>query len=176
MAAALDQPHTPSIIWRDTARPGDYEKARTCRLFNGIIPDRYPAAIMFAQTEQDVVDAVKLAIDRSIRVSIRAGGHSYAAWSVRDDALLLDLGGLSELDLDQATGIVRVSPSVTGRVLDKYLVANGRAFPGGHCPDVAMGGYLLGGGMGWNTNVSVYHVHPQRRKVTKVGIELGLGL
>lgn len=165
MAPALDQPQTPSIIWRDTAQPEDYEKARRCRLFNGIVPERYPTAIMFAQTARDIVVAMEVAIERGLRVSVRAGGHSYAAWSVRDDALLLDLGGFSELEFDQTTGIVRVSPSVTGRELDKNLLANGRAFPGGHCPDVAMGGYLLGGGMGWNTNVSIHIVHFEKIEV-----------
>lgn len=144
------------IVWRETAQPEDYEKARTCRLFNGIVPKRYPAAIVFAKTERDVVAAMKVAIEKRLRVSTRAGGHSYPAWSVRDNTLLLDLGQCPELSLDQDTGIVQVSPSVTSRELDKYLVARGRAFPGGHCPDVAMGGYLLGGGMGWNTNVSVF--------------------
>lgn len=154
MSHSLAWAQDPSIIWRDTAQPEDYENARISRLFNGIIPERYPTAIMFAKTELDIVRAVEIAIEKELRVSIRAGGHSYAAWSVRDDALLLDLGGYTEMVLDQKTGIVRLSPNVTGRELDKYLVSNGRAFPGGHCPDVAMGGYLLGGGMGWGTNVS----------------------
>lgn len=155
---SLDWTQALYITWRDTAQPEDYEKARTCRLFNGIVPKRYPAAIVFAKTEHDVVAAMKVAIEKSIRVSSRAGGHSYPAWSVRDDALLLDLGEYSELALEQETGIVEVSPSVTARELDKYLVARGRAFPGGHCPDVAMGGYLLGGGLGWNTNVSTFYL------------------
>lgn len=154
MSSSFDWTQAPSIIWRDIAKPEDYEKARTRRLFNGIIPKRYPAAIVFAKTEHDIVAAVQVAIEKGLRVSTRAGGHSYPAWSVRDNALLLDMGDYSEFALDQETGIVQVSPSVTARELDKYLVAQGRAFPGGHCPDVAMGGYLLGGGMGWNTNVS----------------------
>lgn len=154
MSHLLAWTQAPSIIWRETAQPEDYEKARISGLFNGMIPERYPTAIMFAKRELDIVRAVEIAIEKELRVSVRAGGHSYAAWSVRDDALLLDLGGCSELALDQKTGIVRLSPSVTGKELDKYLVSNGRAFPGGHCPDVAMGGYLLSGGMGWGTNVS----------------------
>lgn len=159
----------PSIVWRDTARPEDYEKARTSRLFNGIIPKRYPTGIFFAKTEHDILHAMKLAVERKLRVSIRAGGQSYPAWSVRDNALLLDLGEYSELDLDQKTFIVSLSPSTTGRELDKYLLANGRAFPGGHCPDVAMGGYLLGGGMGWNTNVSACpFVNGKQRRLTRL--------
>lgn len=155
-------------MWRDTARPEDYEKARISRLFNGIVPKRYPAGILFAKAERDIVHAMKVALERKVRVSIRAGGQSYPAWSVRDNALLLDLGEYSELVLDLKTHVVRLSPSTTGRELDKYLVANGRAFPGGHCPDVAMGGYLLGGGMGWNTNVSASCVsNKEERQLTK---------
>lgn len=148
----------PCIVWRETARPEDYEKARTSRLFNRIVPKRYPTGIFFAKTEHDILHAMKLAVERELRVSIRAGGQSYPAWSVRDNALLLDLGEYSELALDQKTYIVSLSPSTTGRELDKYLLANSRAFPGGHCPSVAMGGYLLGGGMGWNTNVGAFFV------------------
>lgn len=158
-----------SIVWRDTAQPEEYEKARTSRLFNGIVPHRYPTGILFAKTEHDIVHAMKVALEKNVRVSIRAGGQSYPAWSVRDNALLLDLGEYSELVLDPKTHIVRLSPSTTGRELDKYLLANGRAFPGGHCPHVAVGGYLLGGGMGWNTNVSAFCVvDDKQHKLIKV--------
>ncbi|CAH0045454.1 unnamed protein product [Clonostachys solani] len=142
----------PLIVWRESADPDAYETARTSRLFNGVIPRRYPVAIAFAKSEQDIVDAVKTAIQKNHRISIRAGGHSYAAWSLRSDALLLDLGQYVEMDLDENSGIVRASPGVTGGQLNAYLSTRGRAFPVGHCPDVALGGFLLGGGMGWNTN------------------------
>jgi FAD/FMN-containing dehydrogenase len=142
------------IVWRESADPDVYETARTNRLFNGVIPERYPVAIAFAKSEQDIVDAVNTAIQKNHRVSVRAGGHSYAAWSLRSDALLLDLGQYVEMDLDEDSGIVCASPGVTGGQLNAYLSARDRAFSVGHCPDVALGGFLLGGGMGWNTNVS----------------------
>lgn len=175
MPSSFGWTRAPSVIWRDTAHPKDYEKARTCRLFNGIIPKRYPAAIVFAKTEHDIVAAVQVAIEKGLRISTRAGGHSYPAWSVRDNTLLLDLGECSESFLDQQTGVVQVSPSVTARELDKYLVARGRAFPSGHCPDVAMGGYLLGGGLGWNTNVSTSYF-PTKVRLTNEIEELGMGV
>ncbi|CAH0032676.1 unnamed protein product [Clonostachys rhizophaga] len=142
----------PLIVWRESADPDVYETARTNRLFNGVIPQRYPAAIAFAKSEQDIVDAVNTAVQKNHRVSVRAGGHSYAAWSLRSDALLIDLGQFVEMNLDESSGIVRASPGVTGAQLNTYLSARGRAFPVGHCPDVALGGFLLGGGMGWNSN------------------------
>ena len=83
---------------------------------------------------------------------MRAGGHSWAAWSVRDDALLIDLGRMREMTYDPATGIATASPAVKGGAeLTPFLTSHGRAFPGGHCPSVGIGGFLLQGGQGWNS-------------------------
>jgi len=82
---------------------------------------------------------------------VRSGGHSWAQWSVRTDALVIDLGALHELAYDDATGIATASPSVKGGAeLAPYLEERGRFFPGGHCPTVGIGGFLLQGGQGWN--------------------------
>ncbi|RDW93461.1 FAD-binding oxidoreductase [Aspergillus mulundensis] len=137
------------IVWRNGPSKENYEQERTKRLFNTDIPARFPLAIASARREQDVVDAVNLAISKNCRISVRAGGHSYAAWSVRSHAILLDLGDYRECGLDE-NDVACVSPSVTGRELHDFLLARGRFFPVGHCPDVGVGGYLLGGGMGWN--------------------------
>ncbi|KAK2783200.1 hypothetical protein FQN52_000414 [Onygenales sp. PD_12] len=141
-----------TIIWRDGPDPEAYEEARTARLFNRQIPERYPLAIAFAKSESDVVDAVKLATEKNCQISIRAGGHSWPAWSVRDEAILLDLGDHREISLDEQTGVVRVSPSTTGKELVDYLCCSGRTISVGHCPGGGLGGFLLAGGMGWNCN------------------------
>lgn len=160
-----------SVVWRDQADPEAYEQARTSRLFNYQRPERYPLAIVFAKTESDIISAGKLAREKKSHISIRAGGHSWPAWSVRDNAILLDLGGYSELVLDERTGIVRVSPSTTGEDLANYLLTKGRVLSVGHCPDVGVGGFLLCGGMGWNCNVSLAPHDPDQTNKRK---ELGL--
>jgi FAD/FMN-containing dehydrogenase len=142
-----------SIVWRDKADPEVYEEARLRRVFNHQRPERYPLAIVFVKTESEIVNAVRLAIEKKCRISLRSGGHSWPAWSVRDDAVLVDLGDYSEVILDANTGAVRVSPSTTGMDLNSYLFTKGRVVSVGHCPDVGMGGFLLSGGMGWNCNV-----------------------
>ncbi len=137
------------LIWRGEA---GYEEARVARVFNARRPDRFPAAILLAESEADVVEGVRLAGERGLTVSVRAGGHSWAAWSVRDDALLIDLGAMRELTYDPATEIATASPAVKGGAeLTPFLTGHGRAFPGGHCPGVGIGGFLLQGGQGWNS-------------------------
>jgi len=137
----------PSLLGRGTA---GFEEARVDRVFNRRLTDRQPAAVARPTTEAEVVDAVRLARERGWQVSVRSGGHSWAQWSVREEALLIDLGGLREICYDEASGIVSASPATQGGAeLAPYLDARGRFFPGGHCPTVGIGGFLLQGGQGW---------------------------
>jgi FAD/FMN-containing dehydrogenase len=131
--------------------PG-YEEARVERIFNARRPERYPAAILESASEADVQAGVRLAAERGWTVSVRSGGHSWAAWSLRDDAILIDLGGLRGIEYDELTGVVTARPATKGgQELAPYLAERGRAFPGGHCPSVGIGGFLLQGGQGWNS-------------------------
>jgi FAD/FMN-containing dehydrogenase len=143
-------PKSPSVIWRSEASEQEFERARVGRVFNARRPKRYPRAVVEATQESDIVAAVQLAIKEQCRVSVRSGGHSWAAWSVREDAILIDLGKYQFLDLNEAQKTVVVSPSTTGRILNGFLKPKGLMFAGGHCPDVGLGGFLLQGGMGWN--------------------------
>ena len=128
-----------------------YEQARVGRIFNARRPDRFPAAVLLAEDDHDVIAGVRLAAERGWTVSVRSGGHSWAAWSLRDDALLIDLGRLRDIGYEPATGIVSVRPAVPGGLeLAPFLAERGRAFPAGHCASVGLGGFLLQGGQGWN--------------------------
>jgi FAD/FMN-containing dehydrogenase len=130
--------------------PG-YEQARTGRIFNARRPDRFPAAVLLAASDDDVAFGVRLAAERGWPVSVRSGGHSWAAWSLRDDALLIDLGAMRDLLYDPVTGVVSARPAIQGGLeLAPFLAERGRAFPGGHCASVGLGGYLLQGGQGWD--------------------------
>ena len=142
---------TLPIIWR-SADPA-YEDARVGRVFTLRRPNRYPLAVVNASQEAHVVEAVKLAVEKGCRISVRSGGHSWSVSSVRDNAILVDLGTYHEMTLDEETGIARVSPSTTSAEINEFLLAKGRMFAGGHCPDVALGGFLLLGGVGWNARV-----------------------
>jgi FAD/FMN-containing dehydrogenase len=129
----------------------DFEAACHGRIWNGRKPvERTPAAVLFATSDQDVVDGVRLAGERGWQVSVRSGGHSWAGWSVRDDALLIDLGAMRDISWDGSIAAAR--PAVRGGLeLAPFLGSRGRTFTGGHCESVGIGGFLLQGGQGWNS-------------------------
>jgi FAD/FMN-containing dehydrogenase len=134
-------------------RPGDpgFDDAAFNRIFNQHRPARRPAAVLRAADVGDVAIGVRLARAEGWQVAVRAGGHSWPAWSLRENSLLIDLGAFTGMDYDEATGIVTVGPAVRGGTdLDPYLAPRGRFFAAGHCPTVGLGGFLLQGGMGWN--------------------------
>jgi FAD/FMN-containing dehydrogenase len=136
------------ILWR-----GDegYEQARLDVVWHARKPARYPDGIAFAQSRQDVVDAVRLARERGLKVKARSGGHSWTASSVRDGGLLIDLSGLGAWAVDADAGTAMVEPGAKGRDLNEGLAEHGLFFPTGHCPTIALGGFLLQGGWGWTS-------------------------
>src|ERR1700712_5999208 len=107
------------------------EEARVGRVFNARRPDRFPAAVLEAAVADDVVAGVRLAAENGWKVSVRSGGHSWAAWSLHDDALLIDLGHLRSLSYDEDSGVVSAGPATKGSLeLEPFLTGRGPAFPG----------------------------------------------
>jgi FAD/FMN-containing dehydrogenase len=128
-----------------------YEQARLAAVWNERKPDRYPDAIVIAQDEDDVARAVRTARVKGWSIGIRSGGHSWVGNGVRDGGLLLDLSRLDDITVDLGARIAAVGPAVKGPALNKALVPHGLFFPTGHAPTVGIGGFILGGGYGWNS-------------------------
>lgn len=154
------RPRAPGVaaaIEGTLIRRGDpgYEGARTGAVWNEATPPRCPDAIVRAATEADVVHAVAWARAQGLRVSMRSGGHNWSGSPLRDGGLLLDLSGLRQCGITPAHGTgpatATVGPGATGQDLVAALTPHDLAFPVGHCPTVAVGGFLLSGGLGWNS-------------------------
>lgn len=128
-----------------------YEQARLDAVWNARKPDRYPAAILRARSDEDVVAGVRWAIANDLPVTVRSGGHSWVGNGIRDGGLLIDLSLLQDIDVDAAARVVRVRPAVRGPEINQALAAHGLYFPTGHAPTVGIGGFILGGGYGWNS-------------------------
>jgi FAD/FMN-containing dehydrogenase len=128
-----------------------YDELRVGHMFNRRITTRQPPAVLLAADEDDVVSGVRLAAQNGWQVSVRAGGHSWANWGIRDNALLIDVGAMKDMQFDPSTNIASVTPAVAGATeLDSFLAERGRFFPVGHCESVGLGGFLLQGGQGWH--------------------------
>ena len=135
-----------------TVRRGDadYEATRRRMVWQKRIPQRFPDVIVTATSDADVIEAVKLARARGLRISVRAGGHSWIATSLRDGGMLIDLSRLNRVTVDVAARTATAEPAIKNTELVAALAQHELAFPAGHCPTVAIGGYLLAGGQGWN--------------------------
>lgn len=130
---------TLPIVW---PQDESFEVSRIGRVFNHRRPARYPVAVVKASSEDDVKSAIQTAKKLSCKVSVRSGGHSWAAWSVRDNAVLIDLADFNSMSFDDATGIIKIGPAVTGENLNSFLATKQRMFNGPHCPTVGLGGFL----------------------------------
>jgi FAD/FMN-containing dehydrogenase len=130
-----------------------YEEARCAAVWNARTPERYPDAIVLAASTDDVVRAIGEARQRSMKVGVRSGGHSWAGNHVRDGGMLLDLSRLQAIELDAPAMTATVEPGCHGDELLRVLAGHELFFPAGHCPGVGLGGYLLQGGFGWNGRI-----------------------
>lgn len=135
-----------------TATDEGYENLRRKMSWNQLTPARYPQLVVQVVTEQDVVEAVRFARNHGLKISVRGGGHSWVGFSLRDGGILIDLGSLKQVSIDPQARTAVVQPAVTGGELNSQLAPHGLAFPIGHCPTVPLSGFLLNGGLGWNTN------------------------
>jgi len=145
---SLLEPRVTGVV---TAGEVDFDKTRDRLIWNKRLAQaRAPAAIVTVRSVEEAAAAVRFAAQHGLGVSPRGGGHNYEASPLRDGGILLDLGGLDMIEIDAAAQTAKVGVGVEGGALSERLAEAGFAFPVGHCVDVALSGYLIAGGFGWN--------------------------
>ena len=129
-------------------RPGsaDYEHHR--RVWNGAI-DRHPIAIARCVDAEDIRAAIRFAARERVPVTVRGGGHNVAGLAVRSGALMLDLGAMNHVEVDSHARIARVEGGALWGDVDAATQPHGLATTGGFVSTTGVGGYTLGGGVGW---------------------------
>jgi FAD/FMN-containing dehydrogenase len=129
-----------------TAEDPAYEEAR--RVHNAMI-DRRPLAIVRCAGTEDVVAAVNFARENQLDVAVRGGSHSVPGFGTADDALVIDLGRMQEVDVDPDTRTARGQGGATWGVFNDATHAHGLATTGGIISTTGVGGLTLGGGIGY---------------------------
>ena len=128
----------------------NYEIWRQSMVWHISKPNRYPDWIIQAQSEEDVIKAINYSRLNGLKIATRSSGHNSTGAALRDNGILLDLSGLRGIDIDATNQTASVGPGLMSQQMLNSTLEEGLAFPAAHCPSVAMGGYLLGGGLGWN--------------------------
>ncbi len=128
-----------------------YEQARRRALWNELKPERFPELIVSPGSPEQAAAAVRQAREQGLRVAIRGLGHSWCGSPLREGGMLIDLSGLRALTVDSEARTASIGPGIESRQLAAALGAHGLAFPVGHCGPVGMSGFLLAGGLGWNS-------------------------
>ncbi len=130
----------------------DFETWRRAMPWQGWVAPRRPECIARPADRGQLREALQHARRQGLRVAVKSGGHNVSEAFLRDGGMLVDLHRFNGVDVDAAAASATVEPALWGRDLSLHLAGAGLAFPVAHCATVPMGGYLLGGGVGINTD------------------------
>lgn len=127
-------------------RDAGYDDAR--RVHNGLI-DRQPAMIVRCRTAADVAAAVRFARGGGHEITIRGGGHNVGGLAVADDAVMIDLAEMKEIQVDPDARTARAQGGSTWAELNGAAGEHSLAVTGGAISTTGIAGLTLGGGLGW---------------------------
>jgi len=151
----------PSQHQLDTRTVADgeagYDEARAqfgSNMGNASAGDKHthPEMVAFCQGDADVVEVVNFAKECGFKVSVRSGGHNYAALSscvAGTKCLQLDMSAFESFSQDGNTVTLGVGLSVS-QVNDR-LTPLGLVIPMGVCKDVNVGGHFQSSALGFLT-------------------------
>jgi FAD/FMN-containing dehydrogenase len=134
---------TGDMVYPDSA---DYDSAR--QVFNGLI-DKRPSVVLRCRCRADIVAAVRYAVGSGAEIAVRCSGHSVAGHSSTDGGIVIDLSRMRGVVVDPEHRIVVIEPGATWRDIDQATARYGLACPGGVVSSTGVGGFTLGGGVGW---------------------------
>ena len=155
--------------WRagdDIGRVAAYAQGTPAAGFDQVLPDdpRFgdlahgfnqrwigsPAFVALCSDAGQVAQAVQMAVDGGLRLTVRSGGHCYEDFSSGNDGgVIVDLSPMAAVGRDAASGLYSVEPGA--QLLDVYTTLAqqyGVTIPGGSCHSVGAGGHVTGGGYG----------------------------
>jgi FAD/FMN-containing dehydrogenase len=125
--------------------PG-YDQAR--KVFYGKF-DRRPAAIVRPSSAEEVARVVTLAAETGSELAVRSGGHSLAGHSVSEGGIVLDLSGMTALDIDPDGRTAWAETGLTAGAYTAAVGGHGLVTGFGDTGSVGIGGLTLGGGVGF---------------------------
>jgi hypothetical protein len=131
------------------AGPADAGWDRARQAWN-LAVDQRPAAVAFPVTDNDVVEAIRFASERGLRIAAQGTGHGAAPLARSlEDAILLNTSRMRGVKIDPAGRTARVRAGAQWGDVTLPASAYGLAPLAGSAADVGVVGYTLGGGLSW---------------------------
>ena len=127
----------------------NYESWRDQLAWHSYVSEREPAMFVRPNNRDQLVAAVQFARANGLRVSTKSGGHNYYESWMRDDCLVLDLYNFRGAEGDETDSTAWVEPSIWSHSFISALKHFKLAFPVPPCLTVSLGGYIMGGGIGF---------------------------
>jgi FAD binding domain/Berberine and berberine like len=110
----------------------------------------FPQLIVYCQTFSDVRHCLEFAKQNDMQPAVRSGGHSTAGYSVNSD-IVIDLSKMAYAVVDRTAMRATAGPGTTFGLFNALLNDYHLHTPGGACEDVAIAGYMQGGGYGFTS-------------------------
>lgn len=95
-----------------------------------------------------MINAVKWARERGVRLRVRSGRHSYEGFSTVNGGIVIDVSAMNKVKVDRKNRVAHVQTGNPLARVYRKLWDKGVALPAGTAPDVGVAGLTLGGGIG----------------------------
>ncbi len=131
--------------------PGQAEYRQAIATSNLLFRFSRPDCVVQPENAAQVQTIIREAKKRSIKVTIKCNGHSYAGHSTAFSGISLDLRGMKNAELDMKSMTVTMDAGCQwGDVYEKLIIGHHDGFiiNGGRCPTVGVSGFILGAGLG----------------------------
>ncbi len=128
----LVRPDSPAYRQARQLASGQYDKIR-------------PRAVVYCSSNRDVQQVIRFAGHHDLHTAIRSGGHSFGGFST-GGGIVLDVSRLADVTVRRDT--VLAGPGVQQVDALHRLAPQGLMLAGGVCPNVCLGGFVQGGGIG----------------------------
>lgn len=128
-------------------RPGSTGYASGKLIFNTRYDGATPLAVVRPTGQADIQQTLAFARRYGLKVSPRAGGHSYVGASAASGTIVLDLRGMAWKPVVTGSS-AQIFAGSTLYPVKSALAAHDLAIPTGTCPTVGAAGLSTGGGIG----------------------------
>lgn len=127
----------------------DAEYMSAIEIWNSKRQKQLPSLVIRCLNEQDVIKTINFVRTQNLLLSVKGGGHNSSGFALNDKGVVLDLSQMDNIEVSPKKKTVAVGPGVRWGELDQATQEYGLATTGAIISQVGIGGYTLGGGLGW---------------------------